>query len=88
MSAAAATSPRFVVVHGHFCEPPRANPWLERTEREERASPAHDWNERLTRECYATNTPRISTWGARRAASFRALHAGLLDAIHVRFGSG
>lgn len=47
---------RFVVIHGHFYQPPRENPWIERIELEESAWPAHDWNERVTQECYAPNT--------------------------------
>jgi alpha-amylase/alpha-mannosidase (GH57 family) len=53
-----ATSPkttRFVCIHGHFYQPPRENPWLETVEREEGATPFHDWNERITAECYAAN---------------------------------
>ena len=44
---------RDVVVHGHFYQPPREEPWLELVRRERSASPDHDWNERITRECYA-----------------------------------
>ena len=44
---------RDVVVHGHFYQPPREEPWLELVRRERSASPAHDWNERINRECYA-----------------------------------
>jgi len=44
---------RFVCVHGHFYQPPRENPWLETVERQESAWPAHDWNHRVTDECYA-----------------------------------
>lgn len=47
---------RYVCVHGHFYQPPRENPWLEEVEMEESASPFHDWNERITAECYAPNT--------------------------------
>ena len=47
---------RFVVVHGHFYQPPRENPWLEAVEVQDSAAPAHDWNERITDECYAPNT--------------------------------
>src|SRR5690606_34326101 len=47
---------RLVVVHGHFYQPPRENPWIERIEQQESAWPAHDWNERVTRECYGPNT--------------------------------
>ncbi len=46
---------RFVCIHGHFYQPPRENPWLEAIEKEEGASPYHDWNERITAECYAPN---------------------------------
>ncbi len=46
---------RFVCIHGHFYQPPRENPWLEYVERQETAQPYHDWNERITEECYANN---------------------------------
>lgn len=45
----------FVCVHGHFYQPPRENPWLETVEMQESAAPYHDWNERITSECYAPN---------------------------------
>ena len=46
---------RYVCVHGHFYQPPRENPWLETVEVQESAAPWHDWNERITAECYAPN---------------------------------
>src|SRR5581483_2511583 len=46
---------RYVVVHGHFYQPPRENPWLETVPREPGAAPFHDWNDRITVECYAAN---------------------------------
>ncbi|MGD9688138.1 MAG: DUF3536 domain-containing protein [Phycisphaerales bacterium] len=48
-------SRRYICIHGHFYQPPRENAWLEAVELQESAAPAHDWNERITRECYATN---------------------------------
>ncbi|MFW5947654.1 MAG: DUF3536 domain-containing protein, partial [Gemmatimonadota bacterium] len=49
------TEPRYICVHGHFYQPPRENPWLEAVERQDTAYPFHDWNERVTAECYAPN---------------------------------
>ena len=51
---------RYVCVHGHFYQPPRENPSLEAVELQDSAYPYHDWNERITAECYAPNaTSRI-----------------------------
>lgn len=41
------------MVHGHFYQPPREEPWLELVPKEPTAAPDHDWNCRITRECYA-----------------------------------
>jgi alpha-amylase/alpha-mannosidase (GH57 family) len=46
---------RYICVHGHFYQPPRENPWLEAIELQDSARPFHDWNERITAECYAPN---------------------------------
>lgn len=49
------SSERLICIHGHFYQPPRENPWLESIEVQDSAHPFHDWNERITMECYASN---------------------------------
>jgi alpha-amylase/alpha-mannosidase (GH57 family) len=46
---------KYVCIHGHFYQPPRENPYLEAVELQDSAYPYHDWNERITAECYAPN---------------------------------
>jgi len=45
----------YVVVHGHFYQPPRENPYLDAIERQPSAHPFHNWNERIHNECYRPN---------------------------------
>ena len=47
--------PRFICVHGHFYQPPREDPWTNHVPVETTAFPFHDWNERITVECYRPN---------------------------------
>jgi alpha-amylase/alpha-mannosidase (GH57 family) len=46
---------KYICIHGHFYQPPRENAWLEVIEVQDSAHPYHDWNERVSAECYAPN---------------------------------
>jgi hypothetical protein len=48
-------SKKYVIIHGHFYQPPRENPWIGLIETQNSAAPYHDWNERVYAECYRPN---------------------------------
>ena len=75
-------SRRHLCVHGHFYQPPRENPWTGAVEREESASPFHDWNERIAEECYGP-----ITLGAHESSDRRALaYDETLKSLSYDFG--
>ena len=67
--------PIALVVHGHFYQPPRENPWSDELENEPSATPFHDWNDRINAECY-------------RANAFSRIHdrAGRIASIENNYG--
>lgn len=48
-------SKKYICIHGHFYQPPRENPWLNKVEIQDSAYPYHDWNHRIDAECYKRN---------------------------------
>ncbi|HEV2447785.1 MAG TPA: glycoside hydrolase, partial [Candidatus Sulfopaludibacter sp.] len=70
-------TPRYLCIHGHFYQPPRENPWLEAIELQDSAFPYHDWNERVTAECYAPNGASRILNGDNRIAKIVNNYAGI-----------
>jgi hypothetical protein len=49
---------RYLCVHAHFYQPPRHEPSNGCVPREPGAAPFHDWNQRISHECYRPNAER------------------------------
>ena len=47
--------PRYIIIHGHFYQPPRESPWTGLISPEAGAAPFPNWNERILSECYTAN---------------------------------
>jgi len=73
---------RYICIHAHFYQPPRENPWLEAIEQQDSAYPFHDWNERITSECYAPNA------AARILGPNGRIHEIFSNYAHISFNFG
>jgi alpha-amylase/alpha-mannosidase (GH57 family) len=49
------SEPRYVIIHGHFYQPPRESPWTGLISPEPGAAPFPNWNEKILSECYIAN---------------------------------
>ena len=88
-----------VIIHGHFYQPPRENPWTGQVDAEPSAAPEHDWNARITKEAYRPLAslyeylsfdfgPALMDWLEREAAD---VHDAVIRADHAsvrRLGHG
>ena len=70
-----------LVIHGHFYQPPRENPWTGVVPEQPGAAPFHDWNERITAECYGPVTAVEVTHLDGRVDTVNALE-------HISFNMG
>lgn len=55
---------RYVIIHGHFYQPPRESPWTGLIGLEQGAAPFQNWNERILSECYTANAHAHTMQGA------------------------
>jgi alpha-amylase/alpha-mannosidase (GH57 family) len=46
---------RYIIIHGHFYQPPRESPWTGLINPEHGAAPFANWNERILSDCYVAN---------------------------------
>lgn len=68
---------RHLCIHGHFYQPARENPWTGVVEMQDGATPYHDWNARITAECYARNAASRILDGAGRIVRIVNNYAGI-----------
>jgi alpha-amylase/alpha-mannosidase (GH57 family) len=73
---------RLLCLHGHFYQPPRENPWIDAIEVQDSAEPFHDWNERITTECYGPNGAARLKNGADRIVDI------VNNYVHLSFNFG
>ena len=74
---------RSVVIHAHFYQPPREEPWLEFVERQPDAAPYHDWNHKIEQECYRAVVAARIPGANRRVARI----VNTLESISYNVGS-
>ncbi|MCO5176843.1 MAG: DUF3536 domain-containing protein [Thermomicrobiales bacterium] len=95
-------SSRYVIIHGHFYQPPREDPLTEEMPWEPGAHPYHDYNEKILAECYRPNAdlgnfsrmsfnigPTLATWMRRHHPSVlrRIANADRLAVRESGFGT-
>jgi alpha-amylase/alpha-mannosidase (GH57 family) len=82
-----------MIVHGHFYQPPRENPWTGSIDVQPSAAPFHDWNERVHAESYRPNSIAniITPEGERTVSNYERMSfdlgptlLGWLEHVHPR----